>query len=110
MMSYMEVDCSNCCKKINKQLWQIKKFKNLFCSKECKCVFYTKKVSIICQICGKQFFRTPKTIEKNQTSSCSPECSAKSISKMFSMTRTCKICGEEFTFPKSRAKYFKKEY
>ena len=110
MMLYMEVECSHCKKTIETQPWKIKKHKNLFCSKECHYKFRTVKILMICSVCGKDFFRRPKVLEKNQTTTCSSACSHKAVSQLFSLTRTCKTCGEEFTFPKSRAKHFKKEY
>ena len=106
----MEIKCYQCIKEFKTQLWKIKRHKNLFCSKECKLKFQTVKIALTCSICGQEFFRRPKVIEKNQTTTCSPKCSHKAVSQLFSMTRKCKICGEEFTFPKSKAKYFKKEY
>ncbi|MEK6883312.1 MAG: hypothetical protein AABY22_27035 [Nanoarchaeota archaeon] len=46
-----------------------------FCSKKCEANYKTRKQLIICQICNKEFYRSPSTVKMYKSNSCSYRCS-----------------------------------
>ena len=67
-----------------------------------------KNTEIICQECGKTFMVTSN--RKKTAKFCSRECSSRNIGrrkqKYILKTKTCPICGEEFTF---RSREYRKD-
>ena len=55
-------------------------------------------------MCGKLIYRKKSGYENRQHHYCSKECYMKSINETKRETRTCKLCGKEFTVKKSRPK------
>jgi len=90
------------------QPWRIKRHKNLFCSLKCHANFRQKKSTLICSICEKSFQVPTLRLSKAKIISCSRKCSFEARRRLCSITRQCKYCGNDFSFCKSRAKYFKK--
>jgi len=105
----MEINCAFCHKVFKTQLWKTKKYKNLFCSFECATEFKKKQVELTCH-CGNKFSVAIFRLSKSKTISCSTKCGYKAIKLNAQITRQCKFCGKDFSFPKSRAKYSKKEF
>lgn len=75
----MEVNCSCCNKVINKKPSHIKKYKNLYCSKECRGIGWSKTVTVDCACCGISMNRKPHEVTASKTGRlfCSKSCSAK---------------------------------
>ena len=69
----MKAFCSYCGKEINRYKSKIINKKHIFCDKNCNKLFDQKGKNIICDICGKSFYRSPSLINKNNNF-CSKEC------------------------------------
>lgn len=59
------VKCSQCEKDINRKPSEIKKCKDLFCSKQCYNIYMRKGSNVICNWCGKEFYKSPSAIHPN---------------------------------------------
>lgn len=75
----MLVNCDQCGKEVNKKPYQVKTYKNLFCSRECRNTFQTKNVITECACCGKTITKKQFEINSSKTGRvfCSKSCSAK---------------------------------
>jgi len=70
-------NCSHCGQEINKRK-RPERYKNIFCSNECKSDFYRNKSgkNCSCKNCGKEVYRLNKEIKKTKNVFCSHSCSA----------------------------------
>lgn len=66
----MKTKCANCFKEIERKPSYIRRYKNSFCSQECKSNFQNKKIKIKCKTCGKILLRRPLEIKKTKNGYC----------------------------------------
>ena len=112
---YMIVQCDHCCKdiRIKKKIYQEKldgKRKHIYCSKECTNNAKRTGCDIVCDNCGKVFYRRKYHIDrqnlKHQNSFCSVECEFDFKHKQAEEVRICEQCQGSFTVLKSDPKRF----
>lgn len=105
--------CSNCNKEFVPSKTSRTRFNNgtrkhIFCSKECRSLFFSKKEDLVCKNCGEQFKRVVYKNSKNTF--CSRSCSAKYSNRRRQRKRKgglkkiCPVCGKEFK-ASSKSKY-----
>lgn len=112
---YMFYNCDCCGKemRIKKDLYQKLldgKQKNITCSRECSHKIKRTGHDIICDNCGKSFYRRQYHIDRQnnncQHSFCSIECEMEYKYKSTHETRRCEICGKEFECLKNSTQRF----
>ena len=74
----MKTNCNYCNKEIDKKPSHIKKYKNLFCNRECRDNFKNTKVQVKCKNCEKDLLRRPSEINKSHSGDffCNKSCFA----------------------------------
>lgn len=69
------IKCARCGQEVYKQNTYIKKYRELFCSKECANAYQGRnKIKYICKICNKDFTWSPSRITQANPTYCSMEC------------------------------------
>lgn len=74
----MKTNCAQCGEDIDRKPADIKRYTNLFCSKECSGLFRSSKVKVICSHCDKPLLRMPSEIKKSDSGKffCNKSCFA----------------------------------
>lgn len=113
----VKVPCSLCCNPVDKKPVCIKEYKNHFCNSKCYGIFQRKKVTLICNFCGKEYFKIP--VLKYISNFCSKQCQSEwaslyrrgknsTVWKNNRIDKICKDCGEKFSvclFRKNTTKF-----
>jgi len=99
---YIEVECYNCGKSIQKEHNQIKNANHNFCSQRC---VHQAKVTENCDYCGEQFEQSYTNAGK-QKGYCSDECRSLSRLALFQ----CDNCGDLFKSDKNTRKLYSSNY
>lgn len=102
------VKCAVCGKEIKKSNYQIKTYKNHFCSIECMKIFQTKDIELKCDYCGKLYKTKKHKIKNSKKHYCSDECAKLGLRKR--TTIKCDYCGKEFEVTDYDIKASKKHY
>lgn len=90
----IELQCDYCKETYFGQKRKI--YKNRFCSQVCKNLFYSKKIDIVCNQCGKVTAHTKSSVDRNKTGRfyCAPECYWNHRKCDDSVYKNCEKCGE----------------
>ena len=108
---YMIYNCDICGKemRIKKALYQELldgKRKTITCSYECAAKTKHTGHNIVCENCGKEFYRREYHINKNKHQFCSNTCQMEYQHKEKFEIRKCQICGKEFECSKISTQRF----
>lgn len=93
------------CKQCEKE-FKPKKEESIFCSKKCFNEYKkSKRMSVICDNCGKKFFIRPSDLKYRNARFCSIKCRDE-FNKAKILEKACPTCGKKFTTPKKDNKTF----
>ena len=112
----IKIQCDNCGKEINRQPYEIKKCKHLFCSRKCANAFRRNSLEVLCDNCGKKFSKSPSNIKRTKHNFCSGQCekkyrTGKPDPKAYRrQVVKCDNCGKEFVKRISHIKRNKSYY
>jgi hypothetical protein len=96
--SYNIVECKYCSKSFAKCQWQIRKYPNHYCSRECyeksrSC--YVNEAKVVCKHCSKTFSKLLCKIKKYPNHYCSTKCAQES--RIVRTEVICKQCSSRFS-------------
>lgn len=101
---------SKICPQCGKEFSYIKSKERKYCSKECFCKSKQTGTEIICDNCGKTFYRRKYHIDrqknKGQNSFCCTQCQKEYLHKQTYEIRKCEVCGQEFEVSKLSTQRF----
>ena len=109
--NYIIYKCDACKKemRIKKTLYQDlleDKRKSITCSRECAAIIKHTGHDIICDNCGKSFYRRQYHIDLHEHQFCSSKCQLEYQHKNKFEIRKCEICGKEFECSKLSSQRF----
>ena len=98
------------CPQCGKEFSYMKSKERKYCSKECFCKSKQTGMEIICDNCGKSFYRRQYHIDRQknigQNSFCCLQCQKEYLHKQTHEMRKCEICGREFEISKLSTQRF----
>lgn len=98
------------CPQCGKEFSYMKSKERKYCSRECFCKSKQTGTEIICDNCGKLFYRRQYHIDKQKTrgqnSFCCTRCQKEYLHKQTYEIRKCEICGQEFEVSKLSTQRF----
>lgn len=98
------------CPQCGREFSYIKSKERKYCSKECFCKSKQTGTEIICDNCGKSFYRRQYHIDRQknsgQNSFCCTRCQKEYLHKQTYEIRKCEICGHEFEVSKLSTQRF----
>jgi very-short-patch-repair endonuclease len=98
------------CPQCGKEFSYMKSKERKYCSKECFCKSKQTGKEIMCDNCGKPFYRRQYHIDrqknKGQNSFCCTRCQKEYLHKQTYEIRKCEICGQEFEVSKLSTQRF----
>ncbi|MEK9135307.1 MAG: hypothetical protein AAB451_03375 [Patescibacteria group bacterium] len=112
---FIKVNCKNCGKIFSKDKGHyaenLKLGHNFYCSRKCEYQYKSKKQTLTCENCGKNFERTPHAISPHNY--CSSTCAAivnnkkclKGHAKIKPKLKICTECGEKYKKNTNNIKY-----